>query len=168
MTERKILITGGTIDKRYQMRSGEMGFEKSCIQEILDVGRNRVDYDVETLILKDSLEMDDSDRKRILDRCTSCDAKKILITHGTDTMTKTASYLANSVPELGKKKTIVFVGAMIPYKVDNSDASFNIGFAMGALAVSAPGFYIAMNGELSLYDNVEKDRSLCDFVRTEK
>ena len=164
MTKSKILITGGTIDKRYQMHSGEMSFEESCIHEILDVGRNRVAYDIETLMLKDSLNMDDSDRKEILDACTSCAAKRILITHGTDTMTKTASYLAQNAPDLAKEKTTIFVGAMIPYKVDSSDASFNIGFAMGVLAVKKPGLYIAMNGKLSSYNNVQKDKDSCEFI----
>ena len=105
-------------------------------------------------MLMDSLKMTDGDRLKILDYCKSADENQIVITHGTDTMTKPCSVLANAK----LKKTIVLTGAMIPYKFGSSDGLFNIGGAL-AFAQSLPyGVYVAMNGRYFQWDEVQKNK----------
>jgi len=156
----KVLITGGTIDKAYKELTGELSFTETHIVDMFNRGRCMADTLSEVLFLKDSLEMVDSDRGFILDKCLSCDEQHILITHGTDTMVQTAKFLAEKI----KDKTIVLFGSMIPYSVDNSDALFNLGVALSAVQLKEPGVYIAMNGRVFDFDQVKKDKSLGIFI----
>ncbi|CAC9592379.1 L-asparaginase (EC 3.5.1.1) [uncultured Gammaproteobacteria bacterium] len=158
----KALITGGTIDKTYKELTGELSFTETHMVDMLNRGRSMADTLSEVLFLKDSLEMSDSDRDFILDKCQSCDEQNILITHGTDTMVETASYLAKTL----KDKTVVLFGSMIPYSIDQSDALFNLGVALSAVQLKEPGVYIAMNGKVFDFDKVKKDKSLGVFVNT--
>lgn len=155
----KIITTGGTIDKSYNMRNGELHFTDSHIPEMLQQARFTGAYELESLMLKDSLEMSESDRVIILDACQSTDCDRIMITHGTDTMVETARYLAKSL----EQKTVVLTGAMIPYVFSDSDALFNLGSALSAAQVLFPGIYIAMNGQVFKSDNVVKNRQLGVF-----
>ncbi len=150
----RILITGGTFDKEYDEISGELYFQDTHIGEILELGRSRLDVEISTLMLMDSLDMKDNDRFNILDECINVKEDQIVITHGTDTMTRTARVLA----EANLKKTIVLTGAMIPYKFGSSDGLFNLGGAL-AFAQSLPkGVYIAMNGRFFHWSKVEKNK----------
>ena len=150
----RIFTTGGTFDKEYDEITGELYFQDTHMGEILELGRSRLKVKITTLMLIDSLEMKDSDRLKILDHCKSVDESQIVITHGTDTMTKTCSILA----EAKLKKTIVLTGAMIPYKFGSSDGLFNIGGAL-AFAQSLPhGVYVAMNGRYFHWDKVQKNK----------
>lgn len=158
----KVLITGGTIDKTYKELTGELSFTETHIVDMLNRGRSMVDTLSEVLFLKDSLEMTDADRSFIFDKCQACDEQHILITHGTDTMVETATYLAKSL----KEKTVVLFGSMIPYSIDNSDALFNLGVALSAVQLKEPGIYIAMNGQVFDFDKVQKDKSLGIFKNT--
>ena len=116
----RILVTGGTFDKEYDEIKGELFFQDTHMREILDLGRSKLEVKIRTLMLIDSLEMTDADRALILENCEEVNEAQIVITHGTDTMTKTAKVLANA--ELSK--TIVLTGAMIPYKFGSSDGLF--------------------------------------------
>jgi L-asparaginase len=156
----KVLITGGTIDKAYKELTGELSFTETHMVDMFNRGRCMADTLSEVLFLKDSLEMVDSDRGFILDKCLSCDEQHILITHGTDTMVQTAKFLAEKI----KDKTIVLFGSMIPYSVDNSDALFNLGVALSAVQLKEPSVYIAMNGRVFDFDQVKKDKSLGIFI----
>ena len=156
----KVLITGGTIDKAYKELTGELSFTETHMVDMFNRGRCMADTLSEVLFLKDSLEMVDSDREFILDKCLSCDEQHILITHGTDTMAQTAKFLAEKI----KDKTVVLFGSMIPYSVDNSDALFNLGVALSAVQLKKPGVYIAMNGRVFDFDQVKKDKSLGIFI----
>ncbi len=156
----KVLITGGTIDKTYKELTGELSFTETHMVDMFNRGRSMADTLSEVLFLKDSLEMVDSDREFILDKCLSCDEQHILITHGTDTMVQTAKFLAEKI----KDKTLVLFGSMIPYSVDNSDALFNLGVALSAVQLKKPGVYIAMNGRVFDFDQVKKDKSLGIFI----
>jgi len=158
----KVLITGGTIDKAYKELTGELSFTETHMVDMFNRGRCMADTLSEVLFLKDSLEMVDSDREFILDKCLSCDEQHILITHGTDTMAQTAKFLAEKI----KNKTVVLFGSMIPYSVDNSDALFNLGVALSAVQLKKPGVYIAMNGRVFNFDQVKKDKSLGIFIDT--
>ena len=132
----------------------EVVLQDTHMGEILELGRSRLKVKITTLMLIDSLEMKDSDRLKILDHCKSVDENQIVITHGTDTMTKTCSILAKAK----LKKTIVLTGAMIPYKFGSSDGLFNIGGAL-AFAQSLPyGVYVAMNGRYFQWDEVQKNK----------
>lgn len=150
----RILVTGGTFDKDYDMLSGKLTFSETHVPEILRAGRCTVDYTIRTLMLIDSLDMTDADRAIIARNCAECDEEDILITHGTDTITQTARYLA----ELKLDKTIVLTGAMIPYRFGATDALFNLGSAFAYARTLSPGVYVVMNGNHFRWDRVIKNR----------
>ena len=150
----KILITGGTFDKEYDEIKGSLYFKETHMTEILELGRSRVDVNIEKLMLIDSLDMTPNQRELIVSKCVESEEDQVVITHGTDTMTITGKMLA----EKKMDKTIVLTGAMIPYKFGSSDGLFNLGGAI-AYAQSLPsGVYIAMNGQFFEWDKVEKNR----------
>ncbi len=155
----KLFITGGTIDKEYNELNGELIFRKSHLPEMLEQAKNKVDIKSETIMLKDSLYMKDSDRKKILEKCKSCKQDKIIITHGTDTMVETANVLGNKI----KNKTIVLTGAMVPFSFGNSDALFNLGGGIIAAQALPKGVYIIMNGKIFNWNNVMKDKKIGEF-----
>ncbi len=155
----RILVTGGTFDKEYNEITGELFFKDTHLSEMLKLGRCRVDVDIRTLMMIDSLEMTEQDRAVIADNCNRADESKIIITHGTDTMADTARYLADKV----KGKTIVITGAMIPYKFGSSDGLFNLGSAMAFVQSLPHGVYVAMNGKYFNWDNVRKNRKTGQF-----
>ena len=150
----KVFTAGGTIDKIYSEEKGTLNFSFGK-QAIAEMGENKlrlnVEYNVERLLTKDSLEMNEQDRELIKKACLGSVADKILITHGTDTMIDTARVLSD-IPD----KAIVLTGASQPYRFHESDAEFNIGVAFGALNVLDKGVYIAMNGRVYQWDKCEK------------
>lgn len=150
----RILITGGTFDKSYNMIDGTLYFKETQVPEILEMGRCTIDYTIRTLMMIDSLEMTDTDRDIISRNCSKCDEDNVLITHGTDTMVATAKYLADAnIP-----KTIVLTGAMMPYKFGASDALFNLGSALSFAQALPDGVYIVMNGKYFTWDKVRKNK----------
>ena len=140
----KFVITGGTIDKLYNELDGSLTFTESHIPAMLKQARCNVDLSTETVMLKDSLDMDDADRELISKKCESCDESKIIISHGTDTMVETAAVLAEKI----SGKTIVLFGAMIPFSITNSDSLFNLGCAVAAVQCLEEGVFISMNGKI--------------------
>ncbi|MCK4305362.1 MAG: asparaginase [Candidatus Eisenbacteria sp.] len=151
----RIYITGGTFDKEYHELNGTLFFKDSHVRDMLRLGRCNLDLEIRTLMMIDSMEMNDIDREMIRKNCAECDAEQIVITHGTDTMEVTARLLGDTI----KDKTIVFVGAMVPYTFGSSDGLFNLGSAL-AYAQSLPhGVYVAMNGRYFTWDNVTKNKS---------
>ena len=122
----KIFVTGGTFDKEYNELEGTLFFKETHLPEMLKLARSKLKIDISTLMMIDSLDMTDADRKIILEKCKKTEEDKILITHGTDTMMETAKVLASSI----KNKTIVLTGAMIPYKFGSSDGLFNLGSSL--------------------------------------
>lgn len=149
-----IFITGGTFDKEYDEITGRLYFKKTHMREMLQLGRCRLDLNIYPLMLKDSLEMTDKDRQKILETCRLAKENKIIITHGTDRMTKTAGTIAAA----GLNKTILLTGAMIPYKFGSSDGLFNLGSALAFVQTLSPGVFIAMNGRWFNYNMVEKNQ----------
>jgi L-asparaginase len=152
----KIFVTGGTFDKEYNELNGELYFKKTHLHEMLALGRSQLKVDIETIMMKDSLEMSNDDRNTIVQQCLESDESKILITHGTDTMVETATLLAKKITT----KTIVLTGAMIPYKFGSSDGLFNLGSSLSFLQILPHGIYIAMNGNIFNWDNVKKNKKL--------
>jgi L-asparaginase len=157
----RIVVTGGTFDKTYDEISGRLSFGATHLPEMLRLGRSRVDATIETLMMIDSLDMTDADRSRIVAACAQCPENRIVITHGTDTMVETARAVAHRVTG----KTIVLTGAMVPYAFGSSDGLFNLGSALSFAEVLPPGVYIAMNGQLFVWDQVRKNREAGVFER---
>ena len=155
----RIFITGGTFDKEYNELTGELYFKETHLPEMLSRSRNTVDVTVRTLMMIDSLNMTDEDRELIVHQCRHTEENKIIITHGTDTMTITAKVLAENI----KDKTIVITGAMIPYKFGSSDGFFNLGSALAFVQTLPPGVYIAMNGKPFAWNNVYKNKRTGQF-----
>ena len=159
----KIFITGGTFDKEYNELTGELYFKNSHMYELLELGRCRLDVDIETLMMVDSIEMSKTERNYIIQKCIEEPIKQIVITHGTDTMVKTARILA----EADIDKTIVLSGAMIPVRFGSSDGLFNMGSALSFVQILSPGVYIAMNGQIFNQENVRKNKKLGIFEEIE-
>ena len=155
----RIFITGGTFDKEYNELNGKLYFKDTHLHEMLKLGRCRVEVDIRTLMMIDSLEMTDEDRALIVQQCIKSDEDRIVITHGTDTMVETATELA----KVNINKTIVINGAMIPYKFGSSDGLFNLGSALAFVQTLPHGVYIAMNGKYFNWDNVRKNRATAQF-----
>jgi L-asparaginase len=150
----RIFITGGTFDKAYNELTGELYFEDSHLPEMLKLGRCKLDLEIRTLMMIDSLQMTDDDRQILLDQCRRVPEVRILITHGTDTMVRTAEVLAHGIAD----KTIILTGAMIPYKFGSSDGLFNLGSALAFAQTLPPGVYVAMNGRHFAWNRVRKNR----------
>ncbi len=159
----KILLisTGGTFNKVYDPVSGELIIDKTstAVKEI--ASRWLCEFEVVNIIGKDSLEMSNHDRLELLAMISQSEYKKIIIIHGTDTMTLTAEYLADS--ELDKQ--LILTGAMVPYSIDPVEATANLAAAFGYLqTLDNNGVYIVMNGIFGSYKKVRKDRQKSKFI----
>jgi L-asparaginase len=154
----KFYAVGGTIDKVYFDRISNYQVGESMLADILREANVTLDYECDSLIHKDSLDMTDADRQMLLERIESDENQHIVVTHGTDTMIETAKKLQGI-----ENKTVVLTGAMQPAKFRSSDAEFNVGFAVAAVQTLPPGVYIAMNGRIFDPDKVRKHRELNRF-----
>ena len=186
----RIFVTGGTFDKEYNELNGELYFKNSQIPDVLTRGRSRVPVAIRTLMMVDSETVTDEDRELIAHNCLKAKEKRILITHGTDTMVETARHIADKLggreggkgeekrdaggdagidghQERNMGKTIVLTGAMVPYTFGSSDGMFNLGSAMAYVQVLPPGVYIAMNGRSFDWDKVRKNTRIGEFEETE-
>jgi len=153
--------TGGTIDKDYPRTQKGYAFEikKPAVERILQKVHPNFDYKMIPLLKKDSQDITQKDRERIHVACESADADKIVITHGTDTMLETAQKLDDI-----KNKVIILTGAMKPEKFVDSDASFNVGTAIGAINILSKGVYVAMNGRIYPWNKVKRNQKTGQFV----
>ena len=154
-----VLTTGGTIDKLYFDELSRFQVGESMVRRLLELARVTHAFSVEEVTRKDSLELDDADRTAIAMRAGNAKEQRIVITHGTDTMTRTAQALANV-----SGKTIVLVGALAPARFSESDAAFNLGMAFATAQCAPPGVYITMNGWVFPGLEVVKDRAKGAFV----
>ena len=152
----QILVTGGTFDKDYDYISGRLVFGETHVNAMLERGRCTVPYTVRTLMMIDSLDMTDADREQIAFSVERSPHRQIVVTHGSDTMVKTARFLAaRPLPD----KTIVLTGAMVPYAFgSSSDGFFNLGSALSFVQVLPEGVYVAINGRYFHWDGVRKNR----------
>lgn len=154
----QIFITGGTFDKSYDYINGVLYFKETHLPEMLKRSRCQLNIDFKTLMMMDSLEMGDNEIEQIIEACKNSTSNKIIITHGTDTITKTAKALAKA--EL-KDKTILLTGAMIPYAFgSSSDGFFNLGCALAYAQTLSPEVYITMQGQYFLWKGVKKNKAL--------
>lgn len=148
-----IFTTGGTIDKVYFDASSEFEVGESQIGHILREAMVSFEFEVRPLMQKDSLDMTDVDRATIRAAVEQCDARHVLITHGTDTMTETATALSGIAG-----RTVVLTGALSPARFRSTDAVFNIGLAVAAAQTAVEGVYVAMNGRVFPAGRVRKNR----------
>jgi L-asparaginase len=155
----KLFVTGGTFDKEYNDLDGQLFFKNTHLPEILELGRSRLDVDINTIMMIDSLEMTDADREKIVQKCLETNEDNIVITHGTDTMVKTAETLAKRI----ENKTVVLTGAMVPYVFRSSDGLFNLGAALAFAQTLPAGIYVAMNGKYFNWDNAKKNKEIGEF-----
>lgn len=154
----QVFTTGGTIDKIYFDALSEFQIGEPGLPNILGEAGVGFDFRVTPLMKKDSLDLTDEDRAIIADAVKSCEQARILITHGTDTMVKTA----RSLGDIGDK-TIVLTGAMQPASLRTTDAIFNVGYAVAAVQLLGPGVYVAMNGQVLNPETAVKDRDAGQF-----
>ncbi len=155
--------TGGTIDKDYPKKIKGYAFEISepAVGRIIEKLNPSFEYEIISVLKKDSLEITDEDRDKIKDMCKKTKNDKIIITHGTDTMLETAK----AISEI-KDKTIIITGAMRPERFSNSDAPINIGTAIGAINALENGVYIAMQGIVFRWDKCTRNMITGQFVST--
>lgn len=154
----KFFSVGGTIDKVYFDALSRYEIGDPNIKDILQNARVNFDYEIESLLKKDSIDMSEQDRLIVLKAVQDELNDKIIITHGTDTMIETAAALSSI-----KGKTIVLTGAMEPAKFKSSDAVFNLGSAVAAVQVLPFGVYLAISGKIFTPDNVRKNRDRKQF-----
>ncbi|KZX20690.1 asparaginase domain-containing protein [Rathayibacter tanaceti] len=159
MTDRiLVLTTGGTVDKQYSL-AGELEIGATTVPRLLAPVLTSLEFRVESILTKDSLDLDDHDRALIRERVLSAEEDRIVVTHGTDTMTTTAEALG-AVHD----RVVVFTGAMQPARMLDSDAAFNLGTAVAAVQLLPPGAYLAMSGRVLPAGSVVKDRSIGVFL----
>lgn len=159
MADILILTTGGTIDKVYFDALSEFQVGDTMVHRLMELGLVKLDVRVQEICRKDSLELDDKDRAALRQAIETAPENRIVITHGTDTMTDTAAVLKD-IPG----KTVCMLGALSPARFAESDASFNLGMAFGVVQSAQPGIWIAMNGTVFDAQKVRKDRSIGAFV----
>ena len=159
----KIFTTGGTFDKVYFDALSEFKIGEPMIAPLLEEANVNFTYEIESLLKKDSLEIDDQDRDSIRNAVVQAPESMILITHGTDTMVETARALQEI-----KGKTIVLFGAMQPARMRYSDAMFNLGIASAAVQILAAGIYLAMNGQIFDPSEVTKNRAQSRFEKADQ
>jgi len=157
----RIITTGGTIDKVYFDEASEFQVGEPQIGQVLHEVRADIEFVIQTVMRKDSLEMDDNDRAAIAEAVAVAPERRIVVTHGTDTMIESARCVGAQ-----GEKTVVFTGALQPARFRNTDAVFNIGMAVAAVQILPPGVYLAMNGRILDPWRARKNRDAGRFEAT--
>ena len=154
-----IINTGGTFNKRYDPMTGELFVpcDNSAVETVIKVLAEEVQ--VEGILYKDSLEMDDADRTVLCETIRRCTEDSVIVVHGTDTMALSAEAVAG----MNLKKTVIFTGAMVPFSIDPLEATANLAMAIGFALRSCSGVYIVMQGVCGQYNHVRKNRVLGKF-----
>lgn len=154
----RVITTGGTIDKVYFDTTSDYEVGEPTVPHVFREAAVGIEFELEPLLRKDSLEITDEDRARIRLACEAASENHILITHGTDTMSETAEYL-EGIPG----KTIILTGALTPARFRVTDAIFNLGLALGAVLSKQEGVFLAMNGQIFEAGKVRKNREAGRF-----
>lgn len=158
----RLIATGGTFDKRYDPIAGTLGFGDTQLVALLRRARVAGPIALEPLMQIDSLEMTDAHRTRVLEACRASAEDRIVIVHGTDRMVQTAQTLAQA----RLSRCIVLTGALVPHALEDSDALFNLGFALGCARTLGHGVWIAMNARVHAWDQVRKNPATGIFEPT--
>ena len=155
-----IITTGGTIEGlEYENEENKPHDVNVNIMEFFKTANVSIEYSIHNAFCKDSRFITQEDRKILAEKIKSTKEKKILITHGTLTMVETAKYLG----KLNLDKTVVLVGSFVLGSEKNTDAPFNLGYAVCALQNLGNGVFIAMNGNTFSWKNVDKNMDLNRF-----
>jgi len=159
MTKILIISTGGTFNKIYNRVTGNLDVDKSssALEKIEKSWLNKLNYI--NIIGKDSLEFTQKDREILLDTIAKSNYKKIVVIHGTDTIDLSSKFVAENI----KDKAVIFTGAMVPFSIENIEATANLSFALGAVKFIENGVYIAINGKIGAFDKIKKDKSKGEF-----
>lgn len=161
----RIMSTGGTIDSSIEYDPTKKSvFKGTNLPSVLKQARLRCRIELEPLMQKDSDDVTDEDRTMILEHCRACRERNIVVTHGTDTMAKTARFLGEGQID---NKTVVLVGSFVPLSQDHSDALFNLGYAIATAQCLPCGVWVAMGGEVFSWDNVKKNKDDQTFERVQ-
>ena len=160
-----VLRTGGTIDKVYFDAKSEFEVGPPMIAELLKEAHVTAEVTIEPVLAKDSLELSDADRQLIRERVAACAADRILITHGTDTMTETAKTLEDCVVRIqaiadaarGVNPDVLVICHGGPIS-EPPDAEYIIRHCRGV-----DGFYGA-----SSVERLPAERAIADQIRTFK
>ncbi|MDB4710818.1 asparaginase domain-containing protein [Flavobacteriales bacterium] len=156
------LQTGGTIDKDYPKSTKGYAFEihEPAVKRILQKLNPSFSFKIQTVLKKDSLEINEIDRDIILKTCNNAKEDKIIITHGTDTIGETAEFLSSI-----KNKTIILTGSMRPQRFSNSDADLNIGIAIGGIQAISKGIYVALHGLIIPYNQLSRNMETGQYYK---
>ncbi len=154
-----VVTTGGTIDKIYFDANSDFQVGRSVVGELLREAQVMVPFELKEVLRKDSLDLTDDDRELIRQVIDEAHQDRVVVTHGTDTMTDTAAVLASI-----ECKTIVLTGALNPARFAATDASFNVGMAFAAAQALPAGVYVVMNGRIFDGLQVRKDVESNRFV----
>lgn len=153
--------TGGTIDKDYPHSTKGWAFEfgEPATNRILEKLNPSFDYEVVTAFQKDSLEITNEDRQLLADLIQKSDENKFIITHGTDTLIETASFLSQHI----ENKLIILTGAMRPERFTNSEAPINVGCAIASANLLDRGVFITMHGVVKAYSDIQRNTETGKF-----
>lgn len=169
-----IITTGGTIEKTYDERSGALRNERSIIRRMLKRLRLvETSVNVIELMSKDSLELTEADRRRVLEvvRATGATTRDadgrpesggVVILHGTDTLAETGRVLHEHITE--PTAPIILTGAMRPFEMVRSDALQNLTEAVFATGALPPAIWCVAHGRSLRFPGVRKDTTLGTFV----
>lgn len=159
-----LISTGGTIEKTYQPRSGELKNETSVLDHMLaylelpEISIERI-----RLMNVDSLEMDSDDHDLIattaIEVAARCDG--VIVVHGTDRLAESGEATCRAETP---KTAIVFTGAIRPYELRDTDAIQNLTEALLAVRLVNPGVYVAMHNKVLRFPGVFKDREAGTFL----
>jgi L-asparaginase len=166
-----LITTGGTIEKTYDESTGELANRRSIVRRMLDELRlEETEVNVFELMSKDSLEMTEADRSRILEAVRATGAceegattKGIVVLHGTDTLALTGQHLYDQLEK--PCVPIVLTGAMRPFEMKHSDALQNLTEAVFATGILPPGVYCVAHGRVLAFPGVRKDPERGTFVK---
>lgn len=139
----KIYTTGGSIDKVYSTQESAFVVGEPQISSIMDEANVAIEWEVHSVLKKDSLELTDGDRRAIVEQVRQDPHRHIILTHGTDTIIETAKALSSI-----SGKVIVLTGAMQPAAFKHTDAPFNVGGAIIAVQTLSEGVHLVMNGQV--------------------
>jgi L-asparaginase len=159
-----ILSAGGTFEKIYDPIGGQLRLPNhSRLSQWAQQARLHCVYRIEEIFLKDSLDMVDADRRLLSQRIAQAKETRIVVIHGTDTMTDSAEVLAK---HLRPEQVVVLTGAMVPASLEASDALINLGGAVAAVQLLPPGVWVSIQGQIFSALHVQKNRSLALFEPT--
>jgi L-asparaginase len=167
-TDILIISTGGTFNKKYNKKTGnlDMNNKLNDISNLLTKSF-KTTFNIKTIINKDSLNIDDTDRTLLLETIKKSKEDKIIIIHGTDTMELSCNYISKHYSTINNSKKIIFTGSMTPYSISKGESIANIAMAIGFLnnPYVKDNIFISMHGFVDLYSNITKDKTIGVFIK---